>query len=106
MTDPSRDGRTDRIGLAGAAERLDRRAGAGGVARDDARRPPVDRARLAELTARETARFVAAHPRCYTLFGRSRRSMPAGVPMSWMAKWAGGFPVAVTEASGAQLRPG
>jgi glutamate-1-semialdehyde 2,1-aminomutase len=64
----------------------------------------VDRHRLGELTARETARFAAAHPRCAGVHERSRRTMPAGVPMSWMAKWAGGFPIAVAEAAGAHLR--
>ena len=64
----------------------------------------VDRRRLAELTARETARFAAAHPRCAAVHERSHRTMPAGVPMSWMAKWAGGFPIAVAEAVGAHVR--
>jgi len=65
---------------------------------------PVNRTRLGELTARETRRFAAAHPRCAAAHERSRRSMPGGVPMSWMAKWAGGFPIAVAEAAGAHLR--
>ena len=30
--------------------------------------------------------------------------MPGGVPMSWMAKWPGPFPVFVAEASGAHFR--
>src|SRR5215470_15988845 len=64
----------------------------------------LDRGRLAELTARETARFAAAHPRCAAVHERSRRTMPAGVPMSWMAKWAGGFPIAAAEAVGAHVR--
>jgi glutamate-1-semialdehyde 2,1-aminomutase len=65
---------------------------------------PSARASLAELTARETERFAAAHPRSAAVAARSRRSMPGGVPMSWMAKWAGGFPVVVAEAAGAHVR--
>jgi glutamate-1-semialdehyde 2,1-aminomutase len=63
----------------------------------------VDRDRLGALTAREAARFAAAHPRCAAMHQRSRRTMPGGVPMSWMAKWAGGFPIAAAEAAGAHV---
>ena len=64
----------------------------------------VDRGRLAALTARESAAFAAAHPRCRAVHERSGRSMPGGVPMSWMAKWAGGFPIAAADAEGAHVR--
>lgn len=63
----------------------------------------VDRRRLAELTRRETDRFVAAHPRSAELFARARASMPGGVPMSWMSKWAGPHPVFVDSAQGAHF---
>ena len=64
----------------------------------------VDRGRLAELTDRATRRFIDAHPRCAQLHRRASSSMPAGVPMSWMAKWAGPFPVYVDSAAGASFR--
>lgn len=60
--------------------------------------------RVAELTEREQERFVAAHPRSRELFERARPVMPGGVPMSWMVKWPGPFPVFVAEASGAHFR--
>lgn len=63
----------------------------------------VDRGRLADLHAAEVARFVADHPRCAGLAERARAHMPHGVPMSWMAKWPGGFPVHVVEATGAHF---
>lgn len=66
--------------------------------------PTVDRSRLEALHAREVARFVASHPRSAALHERARESMPGGVPMSWMAKWPGPFPVTVAEASGAHVR--
>lgn len=65
--------------------------------------PVVDRDRLAAAHHRETERFVADHPACAELARRGRAHMPLGVPMSWMAKWPGGFPVHVAEATGAHF---
>ncbi|HEX7187250.1 MAG TPA: aspartate aminotransferase family protein [Actinomycetes bacterium] len=56
------------------------------------------------LTAAERDRFVAEHPRSRELFERARQVMPGGVPMSWMVKWPGPFPVFVSEATGAHFR--
>ena len=64
----------------------------------------VDPARVAALTAAENERFAASHPRSRELFERARTVMPGGVPMSWMVKWPGAFPVFVAEASGAHVR--
>jgi glutamate-1-semialdehyde 2,1-aminomutase len=61
------------------------------------------RTRIAELTAREERRFRDEHPRSNELAERARRSLLAGVPMHWMAKWPGGFPVFVAEAHGARF---
>jgi glutamate-1-semialdehyde 2,1-aminomutase len=63
----------------------------------------VDRARLAGLLQREQARFVETHPRSRLLAERARAHLVAGVPMHWMAKWAGGFPVFVESARGARF---
>ena len=63
----------------------------------------IDPARVAALTARENDVFAAAHPRCQHLHERARASMPGGVPMSWMAKWAGPFPVHVDSAAGSHF---
>ncbi|WP_168915177.1 transaminase [Microcella flavibacter] len=59
----------------------------------------IDRDRLAALTAREQEAFIAARPRSKAayegaehLFGR--------VPMTWMNKKAGGFPIYLDRASG------
>ena len=60
-------------------------------------------ARVEGLVAREATRFAEAHPRSRTLFARARRSLLGGVPMNWMAKWPGGFPVFVDRASGARF---
>ena len=58
---------------------------------------------LAELQAREEARFVETHPRSRELAERARSSLFEGVPMHWMRKWPGGFPVFVREAKGARF---
>ena len=64
----------------------------------------LDRARLSTLLAREVAAFEAAHPRSRALHEQARGSLLAGVPMNWMVKWAGGFPVFVETAQGAHFR--
>ncbi len=60
--------------------------------------------RASELLARELERFERTHPRSRELSERARRSLLSGVPMHWMMRWAGGFPVFAVEASGARFR--
>jgi glutamate-1-semialdehyde aminotransferase len=64
----------------------------------------LDPEHVARLTSAERQRFDAERPRSRELFERARRVMPGGVPMSWMAKWPGPFPVFVAEATGAHFR--
>ena len=52
----------------------------------------VDRTRLQSLMNREQKKFVADRPKSAALFERARKSLLGGVPMNWMAKWAGAFP--------------
>ncbi|MGH7701806.1 MAG: aspartate aminotransferase family protein [Gemmatimonadales bacterium] len=61
----------------------------------------IDRTRLGDLLAREQERFAVEHPRSKALFDRARDHLLGGVPMNWMVRWAGPFPVFVEEASGA-----
>jgi glutamate-1-semialdehyde 2,1-aminomutase len=61
----------------------------------------IDRTRLAELMAIEEQRFLDAHPKSGELFQTAKLTMPGGVPMSWMSKWPGAYPVFVEEAKGA-----
>jgi len=63
----------------------------------------VDRERLRDLMDAERRRFATDHPRSLELFERSKRSLLSGVPMNWMTRWAGGFPVFVREAHGAHF---
>ena len=61
----------------------------------------IDRNRLVELIARERDAHAERNPRSRALFDRTSRSLLGGVPMSWMTKWAGGFPLFFAEAHGA-----
>ena len=56
------------------------------------------------LLERELERFDREHPRSRELAGQARRSLLSGVPMPWMVRWPGGFPVFAAEAEGARFR--
>src|SRR5512136_171006 len=63
----------------------------------------VDRKRLESLLIEEERKFHAEHPKSYALYRRARQSMQGGVPMLWMIRWAGTFPLFVQEAKGARF---
>jgi len=63
----------------------------------------VDRDRLAGLLGRELEAFLAAHPRSRALHERARASLVGGVPMPWMMRWAGGFPIVGAGARGSRI---
>jgi glutamate-1-semialdehyde 2,1-aminomutase len=63
----------------------------------------ISRGKLQELTQREERKFVADHPRSAELYARAQGSLLGGVPMNWMKKWAGAFPVFVARAKGAHF---
>ena len=63
----------------------------------------VDRSHLAALMAGEVARFEAERPASRAQFEHAKATMPDGVPMLWMAKWPGPWPVYVKRAEGAHF---
>ncbi len=63
----------------------------------------INRERLKELSEREEQKFIAEHPRSAELHARARKSLLGGVPMNWMRKWAGAFPIFVARAKGAHF---
>ena len=63
----------------------------------------INREHLKNLTAREEARFLELHPKSGELFAQASKVMPGGVPMSWMAKWPGKYPIFVAAANGARF---
>jgi glutamate-1-semialdehyde 2,1-aminomutase len=63
--------------------------------------PP--RRRIRELIEREKESFARSHPRSRELYVRAGDSLFGGVPMSWMMKWAGGFPIFAERAEGSTV---
>ncbi|HJX04643.1 MAG TPA: aspartate aminotransferase family protein [Thermoplasmata archaeon] len=63
----------------------------------------IDRSRIKELTAREEKRFVKDHPKSRALFKKAQSVLLAGVPMNWMIRWAGSFPLFVKEGKGSRI---
>ena len=61
----------------------------------------VDPARVQELLERELDVFADRHPRTRALHAHARESLLDGVPMNWMVKWAGPFPLFLESAAGA-----
>jgi glutamate-1-semialdehyde 2,1-aminomutase len=59
--------------------------------------------RLPSLMRREEERFANEHPRSAALARDAHEHLLAGVPMHWMAKWPGGFPLFVAEAEGSRF---
>ncbi len=63
----------------------------------------VDAGRVQQLRAGEEQRFAETHPRSAELAEAARGSLLAGVPMPWMTRWPGPFPVFAESATGAHL---
>jgi glutamate-1-semialdehyde 2,1-aminomutase len=72
----------------------------------------VDRGRLRQLTLAELKSYRERHPESAKRYDQARQHMLAGVPMSWMLKWASaqpiagqasGFPLFAQSASGSRL---
>jgi glutamate-1-semialdehyde 2,1-aminomutase len=62
----------------------------------------IDRARLTEISARERQDFVARHPKSAAAYARSEHLF-GRVPMTWMNKNAGGFPIYLERARGNRI---
>ncbi len=63
----------------------------------------IDRSRLHDLMERERRTFRDTHPRSGELAAQAKASLLYGVPMNWMTRWPGDYPVFVREASGARF---
>jgi glutamate-1-semialdehyde aminotransferase len=69
----------------------------------DSRGPAPSSERVEELIERERARFVERNPGSRRLHDEAERSLLDGVPMNWMTRWPGEFPIFVAEAKGAEV---
>ena len=65
--------------------------------------PTIDREHLKKLMKIEEDRFLELHPKSGAIFQKAKEVMPGGVPMSWMAKWPGAYPLFVDSAQGAHF---
>jgi glutamate-1-semialdehyde 2,1-aminomutase len=63
----------------------------------------INRDHLKALIAKEEARFLEKHPKSGELYKKAQEVMPGGVPMSWMIKWPGHYPLFVDTAQGAHF---
>ncbi len=63
----------------------------------------LSRSRLAQLLERELTHFRSTHERSAELHERALRTLVGGVPMPWMMRWAGGFPVSARSAQGSRV---
>lgn len=61
----------------------------------------VDPALVRRLLGEELEAFAARHPKTHALHQQARESLLDGVPMNWMVKWAGPFPLFLEAAAGA-----
>jgi glutamate-1-semialdehyde 2,1-aminomutase len=64
--------------------------------------PAVDADQLTAALAAEQERFERTHPRAAERHAADS-AMLGGVPMPWMMRWAGGFPIVAAHAKGARL---
>ena len=60
----------------------------------------LDRDRLAPLIDRERATYREQNPTSAAAFQSAKASLFGGVPMTWMVKWSGGFPLYLAGAHG------
>lgn len=63
----------------------------------------IDRQNLKRLLQQELAQFEAQHPRSKALYQQAKTHLHDGVPMSWMVRWAGSFPLFMECASGSHF---
>jgi glutamate-1-semialdehyde 2,1-aminomutase len=73
-------------------------------ARSVTRMRTVDRSRILEIIAREERLFERTHPKSKALFKRAKKSLLAGVPMNWMVRWAGTYPLFIKDARAQYIR--
>ena len=63
----------------------------------------IDRDRLKALHAEEEQRFIDLHPTSARLAAEAGEHLLAGVPMPWMTRWPGSFPLFVESAAGGRF---
>ena len=64
---------------------------------------PIDRMRLESLYAEELVLFDRLHPRSREFALDAAKNLLSGVPMPWMTRWPGSFPLTVASAEGSRF---
>ena len=65
--------------------------------------PGIDRERLRGALEREQRKFLERTPTSRALHSEASKVLLGGVPMSWMNKWVGGYPIYFATASGSTI---
>ena len=65
--------------------------------------PQISEETVKTLMDRELATFEAAHPRSREIHEGAGEALLSGVPMNWMTRWPGSFPVFFDQAKGNSL---
>lgn len=63
----------------------------------------INRNKLEKLLIEEEQLFLRTHMKSSKLYNQARKSLFGGVPMLWMIRWAGSFPVFVESAKGSHF---
>ncbi len=63
----------------------------------------IDRGKLKAALAKESDRFIEEHPKSKEQYRKSGKHLLGGVPMAWMKRWPGPFPLFARSASGATV---
>lgn len=64
----------------------------------------INREKLKSQMAKEIELFEKNHQKSGELYNRAKGSLLQGVPMNWMTKWAGSYPIFVANAKGAHFQ--
>ena len=62
----------------------------------------IDRSRLQSLIEAERAQYIDKHPQSLAAF-KAADNLFGRVPMTWMNKWSGGFPMYLASAHGNRI---
>jgi glutamate-1-semialdehyde 2,1-aminomutase len=65
--------------------------------------PTIDRAKLSKLLERERKTYIERNPKSLALY-QNATNLFGGVPMTWMNKWSGGFPLYLESAHGNTIK--
>lgn len=63
----------------------------------------IDREKLSKQFNQEWKRFEELHPTSKILFEKAKNNLLQGVPLNWMVRWMGGYPIFVESAKGAHI---